>query len=114
MQVKLHVGADATSNNQITMNLRSMSAKGLGINGLKIDGTDDTNALDAIEKIKAAITKVSAQRSDLGAVQNRLEHTFVFVLISVSLLLTLFISSCFQIILGIISIFLSKFRYFLI
>ena len=75
LQVGLHVGADATSNNQITMNIESMSAKGLGINGLKMDGTDDSNALDAIEKIKAAITKVSAQRSDLGAVQNRLEHT---------------------------------------
>ena len=75
LKVKLHVGADATSNNQITLNLQSMSAKGLGINGLRLDGEDDKNALDAIEKIKAAITKVSAQRSELGAVQNRLEHT---------------------------------------
>lgn len=75
LNVGLHVGADATSNNQITMNIASMSAKGLGINGLRMDGTDDSNALDAIEKIKAAITKVSAQRSDLGAIQNRLEHT---------------------------------------
>ena len=75
LTVGLHVGADATSNNQIAMNIATMSAKGLGINGLKIDGTDDGNALDAIGKIKAAITKVSAQRSDLGAVQNRLEHT---------------------------------------
>ena len=75
LQVGLHVGADSTSNNQITMNIEAMSSKGLGINGLKVDGTDDTNALDAIESIKAAISKVSAQRSDLGAVQNRLEHT---------------------------------------
>ena len=75
LSVGLHVGADATSNNQISMSIDSMNAKGLGINGLKMDGTDDSNALDAIEKIKAAITKVSAQRSDLGAIQNRLEHT---------------------------------------
>ena len=75
LSVGLHVGADATSNNQISMGIESMSSKGLGINGLKMDGTDDSNALDAIEKIKAAITKVSAQRSDLGAIQNRLEHT---------------------------------------
>ena len=75
LAVGLHVGADATSNNQIAMNIESMSSKGLGINGLKIDGTSDDNALGAIEKIKAAISKVSAQRSDLGAVQNRLEHT---------------------------------------
>ncbi len=75
MKVKLHVGADATSNNQITMNLRAMSAKGLGINGLRLDGVDDSNARAAIGKIKGAITRVSAQRSELGAVQNRLEHT---------------------------------------
>ncbi len=73
--LNLHVGADATRNNQITMNIEAMSAKGLGVNGLRVDGKTDSNALKAIETIKAAITKVSAQRSDLGAVQNRLEHT---------------------------------------
>ncbi|MGN1170043.1 MAG: flagellin [Lachnospiraceae bacterium] len=75
LKVGLHVGADATSNNQITMTIESMSSKGLGINGLKVDGTNDTNALAAIDKIKEAIQKVSSQRSALGAVQNRLEHT---------------------------------------
>ncbi len=75
LTIGLHVGADATTNNQINLNLDTMSSKGLGVNGLKMDGTDDSKALDAIEKIKAAITKVSAQRSELGAVQNRLEHT---------------------------------------
>ena len=39
------------------------------------DGTDDTNARNAIDTIKEAIQKVSTQRSALGAVQNRLEHT---------------------------------------
>ncbi len=71
----LHVGADATRNNQITLNIDSMSAKGLGIVGIRVDGKNDTNALNAIETIKAALAKVSAQRSDLGAIQNRLEHT---------------------------------------
>ena len=75
LAVTLHVGADATSNNQIAMNIDAMSSKGLGINGLKVDGTDDSNALSAIETIKEAISKVSSQRSDLGAIQNRLEHT---------------------------------------
>ena len=75
LSLTLHVGADATSNNQITMNLDAMSAKGLGVNGLKVDGIDDTNALSAIDTIKEAIQKVSTQRSALGAVQNRLEHT---------------------------------------
>ena len=75
LKLKLHVGADATSNNQITINLQAMSAKGLGVNGLKVDGNDDSNALDAIETIKSALATVSAQRSELGAAQNRLEHT---------------------------------------
>ena len=75
LKLTLHVGADATSNNQISVNLDAMSAKGLGVNGLKVDGTDDTNAKGAIETIKEAIQKVSTQRSALGAVQNRLEHT---------------------------------------
>ena len=75
LTLTLHVGADATSNNQITLSIDAMSAKGLGVNGLKVDGTDDTNALSAIDTIKEAIQKVSTQRSALGAVQNRLEHT---------------------------------------
>ena len=75
LTLTLHVGADATSNNQISVNLDAMSAKGLGVNSLKVDGTDDTNAKGSIETIKEAIQKVSTQRSALGAVQNRLEHT---------------------------------------
>ena len=75
LTLKLHVGADATTNNQIQIDIKSMSAETLGVSGLKVDGTDDTNALNAIETIKAALNKVSDQRSALGAVQNRLEHT---------------------------------------
>ena len=75
LQLKLHVGADATSNNQITINIDAMSSKGLGINGLRVDGADDTNARNAIDTIKQSIQIVSDQRSALGAVQNRLEHT---------------------------------------
>ena len=52
-----------------------MSAERLGVAGLKVDGSDDTNALKAIDTIKESIQKVSTQRSALGAVQNRLEHT---------------------------------------
>ncbi len=75
LALTLHVGADATTNNQITLNIAPMSAKGLGVNGLKVDGNDDSNALGAIDTIKEALQKVSDQRSALGAVQNRLEHT---------------------------------------
>ena len=75
LSLNLHVGADATKNNQIDLKINAMSAKGLGINGIRVDGRTDSNALKSIETIKEALQKVSAQRSDLGAVQNRLEHT---------------------------------------
>ena len=75
LSLKLHVGADATGNNQITLDIEAMSAKAIGIDGIRVDGADDSNALNAIESIKEALNKVSDQRSALGAVQNRLEHT---------------------------------------
>lgn len=75
LTLKLHVGADATDNNQISVDIDAMSAAGLGVKNLKVDGADDTNAKNAIDTIKAAIQTVSTQRSALGAVQNRLEHT---------------------------------------
>lgn len=75
LTLKLHVGADSTENNQISVNIASMSAKSLGVNGLKVNGSDDSNARNAIEVVKAATQKVSNQRSALGAIQNRLEHT---------------------------------------
>ena len=75
LTLSLHVGADATSNNQISLDITAMSAERLGVAGLKVDGSDDTNALKAIDTIKESIQKVSTQRSALGAVQNRLEHT---------------------------------------
>ncbi len=75
LTLTLHVGADATENNQISVDIDAMSAEVLGISGLRVDGKDDTNGRDAIETISAALSRVSAQRSALGAVQNRLEHT---------------------------------------
>ena len=75
LTLTLHVGADATENNQISVDIDAMSAEVLGISGLKVDGKDDTNGRNAIETISAALSRVSAQRSALGAVQNRLEHT---------------------------------------
>ena len=75
LKMSFHVGADGTANNKININIDAMTAKSLGINGLKVNGTDGTKATDAIETIAAAIKKVSTQRSALGAVQNRLEHT---------------------------------------
>ena len=75
----LQVGADSSKDNKISVEIESMSASGLGLldeNGkLLVNGKDSTNADAAINTIAAAIQKVSTQRSALGAVQNRLEHT---------------------------------------
>lgn len=71
----LHVGSDADMTNKIQVDVDAMSAAGLGIQGIEVDGNDVTNATYAIDAIADAISKVSAQRSALGAVQNRLEHT---------------------------------------
>ena len=75
LDVSLHVGADSTKDNKIGLTIEMMSARGLGVNGIRVDGSTDTNATKAIDTIKAAIQKVSEQRSALGAVQNRLDHT---------------------------------------
>jgi flagellin len=75
LNVQFQVGADTSSSNKISINIDAMSAKGLGINGLKVDGTDSGNADSAVTTISEAIQKVSKQRSALGAIQNRLEHT---------------------------------------
>ena len=75
LNFSLHVGADSTDDNKIDIDISMMSARGLGVNGLQVGGSDDTKATAAIDTISAAIQKVSTQRSALGAVQNRLEHT---------------------------------------
>ncbi len=69
--VTLQVGSE--NGNTITLNLSAMDAAGLSVEGLKV--SDETTASAAIDKIDAAIQKVSKFRSSLGAVQNRLEHT---------------------------------------
>ena len=75
VDLSLHVGADSSSDNKISMNIAMMSARGLGVNGVKVSGDDSTNADSAINTIADALQKVSNQRASLGAIQNRLEHT---------------------------------------
>ena len=69
----LQIGA----NEGQTMNfgIDDMSAAALGVDGGKVDLATQSGAQKATTTIDAAIKKVSAQRSKLGAVQNRLEHT---------------------------------------
>ncbi len=71
MSMKLQVGAN--SGQKITFSIGNMNAATLGIDAL--DVTTFTHANSAITKIQSAIQKVSTQRSNLGALQNRLEHT---------------------------------------
>ena len=89
LTLDLHVGADSTADNQISVDIKQMSADVLGLktgnsttgdktgdlDTLLVNGKDDTNARAAIDTIASALQEVSKQRSALGAAQNRLEHT---------------------------------------
>ncbi|SEW44234.1 flagellin, partial [Austwickia chelonae] len=68
---KLQIGA----NNGQTMdvNISGVSSTSLAVNGLKL-GTQ-TEAAAALTTLDTAINTVSTQRADLGALQNRLQHT---------------------------------------
>ena len=71
----LHVGADADMTNKISVNIDALDTAGLGIQGLNVKDSTGAAATYAIDAIADAVAHVSAQRSLLGAVQNRLEHT---------------------------------------
>ena len=75
LSLSLHVGADADFENKISFNIEKMDSNGLGIKGITVTGNTPANATYAIDSIEAAIKSVSQQRSGLGAIQNRLEHT---------------------------------------
>ncbi len=80
LSFSLHVGADSAKENKITARIQTMTAASLGIDVLKstqsgiVDSTGG-KATDAIDVIASALQQVSTQRSALGAIQNRLEHT---------------------------------------
>ncbi|WP_077612718.1 flagellin N-terminal helical domain-containing protein [Clostridium sp. Marseille-P2415] len=69
----LQIGDTAEKFNQLTVNVGDMSATALGISG--IDISTQAGAKSAVDKVKSAINSVSSTRGDLGALQNRLEHT---------------------------------------
>ena len=75
VSLSLHVGADAEGTNKISLEVASMNSDSLGIKGLKVSGKTSLQATGAINTISDAVSRVSKQRSALGAVQNRLEHT---------------------------------------
>ena len=75
---QLQVGAN--TNQMITFKISAMSATELGVDTAAIadiiSGADSGSTITAlISTVNSAITTVSTQRSSLGALQNRLEHT---------------------------------------
>ena len=72
---ELQVGAEGVAGNQIKISISSISSNVLGVKNLKVDGADGSKAKAAISTVKNAIKTLNKQRSDLGAIQNRLEHT---------------------------------------
>ncbi|WP_082824266.1 flagellin [Rossellomorea marisflavi] len=77
-----HIGANSSQN--LTLDIADMSAVALGVATAGADPGDPDVAIDistqgsadtAIDNINTAIDTVSAERSKLGAYQNRLEHT---------------------------------------
>ena len=75
LSFNLHVGSDADMTNKINVNVEAMTSDYLGIKGLNVSDDSGNAATYAIDAIADAVSKVSSQRSSLGAVQNRLEHT---------------------------------------
>lgn len=71
--LSFQIGANASDSEQVSLSVADMSTSGLGISNVTIATQDD--AKSAITSIDNAINTVSGTRADLGALQNRLEHT---------------------------------------
>ena len=59
----------------ITVSIGSMKASKIGLTADKLKVSSNASAGVAMKAIQDAITQVSTERSKLGAIQNRLEHT---------------------------------------
>lgn len=67
------IGSTNDGENTMTVNSQVMTASALGVSKISVDNTTHANA--AMKNIDDAIDKVSSYRAQLGAAQNRLEHT---------------------------------------
>ena len=72
-RLTLQIGANGVEDQRVSIDVEDMSSEGIGVNAISIATRDDANL--AIDVIDAAINKVSGTRADLGALQNRLDHT---------------------------------------
>ena len=71
--LKMQVGDTNDTFNMVSVTVSNMNSASLGVQSLSVSTQTDSAA--ALQKIKDAIGKVSTTRGDLGALQNRLEHT---------------------------------------
>ena len=71
--LQLQIGDTSETYNQLQVSVGDMHTSALGIADLDI--SNPTSAAEAIQTIRDAINQVSSVRGDLGATQNRLEHT---------------------------------------
>jgi flagellin len=71
--ITFQIGANGTEDQQVSLAVGDMSSTGLNISSISVADQDSANA--AIASIDNAINQVSGTRADLGALQNRLEHT---------------------------------------
>jgi len=71
--LRLQIGDTADSFNQMSVSVGNIHTNAMNING--IDISTQTGAAEAMNQIKSAINYVSDIRGELGATQNRLEHT---------------------------------------
>ena len=69
----LQVGALASQ--KISITIKKMAASDIGLSAGNLSMASFSKAGKAMKAIQGAISKVSTQRSALGALQNRLEHT---------------------------------------
>lgn len=72
-KLTFQIGANGSADQQVTLAVSDMSSKGLNVKDISVATQDGANA--AISVIDKAINTVSGTRADLGALQNRLEHT---------------------------------------
>ena len=69
----LQIGANGSDDQRVELSVDDMSSKGIGVDTISVKTRSDANS--AIDVIDTAINTVSGTRANLGALQNRMEHT---------------------------------------
>ncbi|MGB4438057.1 MAG: flagellin [Sedimentibacter sp.] len=71
--ISFQIGANGSDDQQVSLVVGDMSSQGLAVSNISVATQDGANL--AIASLDDAINQVSGTRADLGALQNRLEHT---------------------------------------